>query len=140
MSFRGCGLGREFNVLTVGDAVYVNLSAGEAVTFVMYKSGGDTATITEAKTAAGGTSQVLAKIVDVYTSDGVGGVWTKVTQAASSAYVAAADCVAFTINAEQLSDGYKFLKCASTSTGTVTAIVHDLKVQRTPANLPALNA
>lgn len=140
MSAKGLGLGRVLNIIPIADAVYVSLKDAEAVTFVMYKSGGDTATITEATAAAGTSAQVLAKITDVYTSDGVGGVWTKVTQAAGSAYVAAADCVAFTVSAEQLSDGFKYIKCASTSTGVVYAITHDLKVQRTPANLPALNA
>lgn len=135
---QGTGLGRVLNIVAVADAVYVDLKDAEAVTFVMYKSGGDTATITEATAAAGTGAQVLSKITDVYTSDGVGGVWTKVTQAAGSAYVASADCVAFTVRAEQLSDGYTFLKCASTSTGVVYAITHDLKVQRTPANLPSL--
>ena len=77
----------------------------------------------------------------MYTSTGVGtGAWTKVTQAAASSYVASADCVAFTIAATSLSDGKKYLKCASTSTGTVVAIVHDLNVQRTPANLAILSA
>jgi hypothetical protein len=47
---------------------------------------------------------------------------------------------AFTVSAEELSDGKDFIKCTSTSTGTVTAILHDLKVQRTPANLPAVSA
>jgi polygalacturonase len=135
------GLGRVFNVVAVADDVYVSLKDCQAVTFLGYKSGGDTFTITEGTTAAGGTTAVLAKITNVYTSTGVGtGAWTKVTQAAGSAYVASADCVAFTIPATALSDGKKYLKCASTSTGTVVAIVHDLNVQRTPANLAILSA
>jgi hypothetical protein len=138
MSARGTGLGRVLNIVQVADAVFVNLKAGESVTFVGYKSGGDTYTISEAAVAGGSGSATLAKITDVYTSNGVGGAWTKVTQAANAAYVASADCVAFTVNAEQLSDGKTFISCASTSTGTVTAIVHDLSTMRTPANLPSL--
>lgn len=135
------GLGRVFNVVAVADDVYVSLKDAAAVTFLCYKSGGDTYTITEGTTAAGGTTAALVKIVNVYTSTGVGtGAWTKVTQAAASNYVAAADCVAFTISANSLSDGKKYLKCASTSTGTVVAILHDLNVQRTPANLAIVSA
>jgi hypothetical protein len=139
----GNGLGRVFNVVAVdADSVYVSLKDAEAVTFVCYKSGGDTYTISEASAAANGNSdaQTLAKITKVSTSDGVGGVWTDHVQAASEAYVSAADCAVFTIRADQLSDGFKYLKCVSTSSGTVVAITHDLKVQRTPANLPSLIA
>lgn len=134
----GTAVGRDINVVQVADAVFVNLKAGECVTFIGYKSGGDTYTVSEAAVAGGSGSSVLAKITDVYTSNGIGGAWTKVTQAVGSAYVASADCVAITINAEQLSDGKTFVSCASTSTGTVTAIVTKLHPQRTPANLPSL--
>jgi hypothetical protein len=135
------GLGRVFNVVAVADDVYVSLKGAAAVTFIGYKSGGDTFTITEGTTASGGTTAALSKITTVYTSTGVGtGAWTKVTQAAASSYVASADCVAFTISANSLSDGKMYLKCASTSTGTVVAILHDLEVQRTPANLAIVTA
>lgn len=140
MATNGTELGKAFNVVQVADAVYVDMKNAECVTFIGYKSGGDTYTINEGTAAGGGTTAALAKIVDVYTSDGVGGVWTKVTQAAASSYVASADCVAITIYADQLSDGKTFLNCASTSTGTVTAILTKLKTQRTPANLPSVIA
>lgn len=138
MAAKGNGLGRVFNVVAVADGVYVNLKAGEAVTFVMYKSGGDTITVSESATASGGAA--LAKITDIFTGDGVGGVWTRVSQAAASSYASAADCTVVTINAEQLSDGKTFVKAASTSTGTIVALVHDLKVKRAPENLPVQNA
>jgi len=134
----GTGLGRVFNAVIVADAIYINLKAGEAVTFLGYKSGGDTYTVNEGTAAGGGTTAALAKITDVYTSNGVGGAWTKVTQAAGSSYVASADGVSITIRADQLSDGKTWINCASTSTGTVTAVVHDLSTMRTPANLPSL--
>jgi len=140
MATNGTELGKEFNVVQVADAVYVNMKNAEKVTFIGYKSGGDTYTINEGTAAGGGTTAALAKIVDVYTSDGIGGVWTKVTQAAGSSYVASADCVAITIYADQLSDGKTYINCASTSTGTVTAILTGLKTQRTPANLPSVIA
>ena len=66
-------------------------------------------------------------------------MWTEVTQAAASTVTTASSVVAlFTVRAEQLPDGHKYLKCPSTSTGTVTAILHDLKYQATPANLASV--
>ena len=41
-------------------------------------------------------------------------------------------------SAEELSAGYTHVKCTSTGAGTVVAVLHDLKTQRTPGNLPAL--
>lgn len=140
MTANGTAIGRDINVLQVGDGVFLNLNAGETVTFIGYKSGGDTYTVSEAAVAGGSGSAALAQVVDYYTSDGVGGVWTKHTQAAGSAVVTTADCVAITIHGAQLTDGKNYISCASTSTGTVTAIVSRLKIQRTPANLPALTA
>lgn len=136
----GTELGDAFNVVQVADGVYINLKDAEKVTFIGYKSGGDTYTITEGTAAGGGSTTALAKVDEVYTSNGVGGVWTKVTQAAGSAYVASADCVAITIRADQLTDGKQFVACTSTSTGTVTAIVTRLKVKRAPQNLASVIA
>lgn len=138
MATNGTRLGNDFNVVQVADAVYVNLADYEYVTFIGYKSGGDTYTVNEGTAAGGGSTAALAKIEEVYTSNGVGGVWTKVTQNAASSYVASADCVAITIRADQLTDGKTFVNCASTSTGTVTAILGGLKVKRAPQNLPSV--
>jgi hypothetical protein len=139
------GLGRVFNVIPVADNVYVNLKDASAVTFVCYIDGGDTFTLTEATSAGGGGAQVLATLTRYYTSSGVGtGTWTKRTQAAGSTVVTpdstAQDAMVVTVNATELSDGFTHLKLASTSTGTVVAITHDLTVQRDPANLPAVSA
>lgn len=140
MTANGTAIGRDFNTIQVADGVFLNLNAGETVTFIGYKSGGDTYTVSEAAVAGGSGSAVLAAVVDYYTSDGVGGVWTKHTQAAGSAVVTTADCVAITVHGAQLSDGKDYISCASTSTGTVTATVTRLKIQRTPANLASLTA
>jgi hypothetical protein len=133
-------LGRLFNVMPVGDG----MKDCEAVTFLGYlASTGDTFTIQEAKDAAGTGAQNLVKITQFYLSKGDGSAaWTKSTQAAAATIVttsaAAQSAVVFSIAGASLSDGYKYLKCTSTGAATVTAIVHDLDVQRTPANLPAL--
>lgn len=138
----GDGLGRVFNIVAVADGVLVKMLPGTAVTFVGYLSTGDTYTVQEAKDSAGTGAQNLAVITRYFDSDGVGGAWSRQTQAAAATVTndgtAGHDCSAFTIRAEQLSDTYRYVKCTSTGAGVVYAIVHDLLVQRTPQNLPAL--
>lgn len=77
--------------------------------------------------------------------------WVKVTQTAASevvvvgaTYGAMQKIVAFYVGADQLADGYTHISvnvACTTSTAqllTVFYILHDLAVQRTPANLPNL--
>lgn len=134
-------LGRLFDIVPVADDVYINLSDCGGVTFLGILAAGDTWTLTEATSAAGGSAATLAVITKSYVqTTGAGAdTWTKLTQAANAAEVtsSAQDCVVIEVDVEQLSAGFDFLKLASTSTGTVTAILRDLKVQRKPENLPA---
>lgn len=136
------GLGRVMNVVAVADGVYVPLKDAGAVSFICYLDAGDTFTVQEAQNAGGTGAQNLATITDYHTSSGVGGAWTDRVQAAAAAVVISGaannDCAVFTISAEELSAGYTHVKCTSTGAGTVVAVLHDLKVQRTPGNLPAL--
>ncbi len=136
------GLGRVFNVIAVGDDVYVPLKDAGAVSFVCHLAAGDTYTVTSASDASGTGAAALATVTHFYDNDGAGGAWTKQTQAAGSTVVndgtAGHDCSVFTIAAEELPDTHTHVKCASTSTGTVVAVLHDLKVQRAPENLAAL--
>lgn len=132
-------LGRAFNVLPVADDAFVSLRDCDGVTFIGVLAAGDTWTLTEQK-ADGTGDQALACITRYYTAETVGAVWTEQTQAAASTVVTTAsqDAVAIHVGASQLSADYTMVKLASTSTGTVVAITHDLKVQRDPANLPAM--
>lgn len=135
-------LGRLFNLCHTADNVYVSLANAGAVTFICQLDAGDTFTVTEATTLAGGSAAALATVTQYYTASKDGtGTWTKNIQAAASTVVTASAVVAvFTVRAEELSDGFDYIKCASTSTGTVMAVLHDLSVQRTPANLVAVSA
>lgn len=138
-------LGRLGNPILQADNVYINLKDGAGVQFLCYlaAAAGDTYTLTEAKTAAGGSSQVLATITQYYTSTGDGtDTWTKRTQAAASTVVTAAAAtqngMVVEVDGTELSAGYKYLKLTSTGAGRVTAVLRDLTVGRAPANLPAL--
>jgi hypothetical protein len=134
------GLGRVFNVLPVADDVYVYLGDADAVTFVGVLAAGDTWTLTEATAQAGTGAAVLATMTHYHVSATNGAVWQELTQAAASTIVTTAsqDVVVVTVSASELSAGFDWVKLTSTSTGTVVAILHDLKVQRKPQNLPAL--
>lgn len=137
-------LGRVFNAIAIADGVYVPLHSAGGVSFLCYlaAAAGDTYTLTEAKTAAGGSSQVLATIERYWTSNGVGGAWTLHTQAAASTVVTAAataeNGMVVEVEAAELSDGYRWVKLTSTGAGLVTAIQRDLHVMRKPSNLAAL--
>lgn len=134
-------LGRLFDIVAVADDVYINMSQCGGVSFLGILAAGDTWTLTEATTAAGGSAAALATITGsfVQTTGAGADVWVELTQAAASTEVtsSAQDVVVIHVDVEEMSAGFDFLKLASTSTGTVTAILTDLKVQRKPTNLPA---
>lgn len=132
-------LGRLFNVLPTADDAYVDMRNASGVTFIGVLAAGDTWTLTEQKPDGSG-DQVLATIERYYTAATNGAVWVLHEQAAASTVVTTAseDVVCIHVNEQELSAGYSMVKLASTSTGTVFAITHDLKVQRDPANLPAM--
>lgn len=134
-------LGRLINPVAVGDGVYVSLKEASGVTFLCFLAGavGDTYTLQEAKDAAGTGAQNLVTMDRYYTSNGVGGVWTKRTQAAAATVVTAAAAtqngMIVEVEGTELSDGYSYVKLTSTGAGLVTPILRDLTVQRAPANL-----
>jgi hypothetical protein len=107
---------------------------------VCVNTAGETLTLTEAKDAAGTSAAVLATMADFYISATVGAVWAKVTHAAASTIVptASQDVAVITVAGAELSATFDWVKLTSTGSGTVVAILHDLKVARKPENLPAL--
>jgi len=134
------GLGRLFNVLPVADDVYVSLKNASAVTFVGVNAAGDTWTLTEAADAAGTGAAVLSTIDRYVVSATNGAVWQELTQVVGSAVTTTSsqDVIVIHVGEAELSAGKDWIKLASTSTGTVVAILHDLNVQRAPSKLPAL--
>lgn len=136
----------------------VSLKNCGGVTVVFFKEAGaaseaTTLTVRESKDAAGTGIQDLDVVTEYYlkseaTLDG-DETWTRVTQAAGDITPAASDTqqiLAFYIDADDLSDGYTHIQVntADTTTagqlGSVLYVLHDLKVQRDPANLPAPGA
>ena len=134
-------LGRLFDIVPVAQDVFFNVSGVGNVCFVGVLAAGDTWTLSEATALSGGTEQELAVITKSYVqATGTGAdTWTKLTQAAAAAEVTSSsqDAVVIEVDTDSLSAGFDYLKLVSTSTGSVTAILTDLAVQRKPENLPA---
>ncbi|PXY27429.1 hypothetical protein [Prauserella muralis] len=134
------GLGRAFNVAPTADGVWISLVDSSAVAFVGV--GADTYTVQSASDAAGTGAADLA-VVDHYAANANANgstAWTEEEQAAAAAVTIAAGVAVIPVLASQLPAGHTHVRCSSTATGLVTAITHDLNVQRAPANLPAVSA
>jgi hypothetical protein len=134
------GLGRLFNVVPAATGLYINMKDCSSVTFICTSASTDTFNVAEAKTSGGGSVQDVGNVISRYysTTDTDGSVaWTKQTQAAADevASVATGSVVAIWISGSMLDDGFDYVSCTASSTGTVIAILHDLTVARTPANL-----
>lgn len=133
------GLGRLFNVVPTADAVEVDLRDAAGVTFICV--GADTYTIQEHQGAAGAGQDLLAWDHWFTNAGAVGATtWVEATDDTPAAAAVIAANAAVYVGATELSDGYTHVSCASAAGGLVVAIVHDLVVQRSPANLPALTA
>ena len=148
------GLGRLFNVVPIAAGVPINLNQSSAITFVC--TGNDTFTLYVATgyhsaMHSGGTTPPTTAIGggmirNYYTSTSTGGTaaWVKTALASgsySNAETIGSGTVAFTVYGTDMDvqaiggTNYQYIGCYPTASGLVTAIVHDLTVQRTPANL-----
>jgi len=142
------GLGRVLNVIPIAAGAGMKVRGASAITFVC--TGNDTFTLTVASSFGGSysapptTSLGGGMIHNYYTSTATNGTaaWAK-TALAYGSYVnavAGTNTVAFTIFTSQFTDPNCYVKCSPGSSGLVTAIHHDLVVQRTPQNLEILGA
>lgn len=129
------------------------------VMFVLYKAAGAhpddyVVALYEHTAYTGGTSTLLACITRYWqkkeaTLDG-DEAWVEVTQTAASANTADASSaeaqmiIVFDVRADQLSAGYTHVSMdyadtgsGGTQPGCILAVPYDLKIQRSPANLPS---
>lgn len=138
---KGTGLGFEFNVVPVATGKHVSMKGCRAITFLTWEAAGAQA-IAFKESIAGASEQVLPVFTEVYTGNGIGGVWTKTAQTIDDAWTKSdttpgADCAVVTVRAEQLSPGFDSVECTIDGAGLCIAIQHLLTVQRAPENLPA---
>lgn len=133
------GLGRVINVIPIAAGKSVSLKDAQGVTFVV--TGADTFTVKSQPSSAGAATN-LAVITRYYTNTATDGSakWVLATQAAGAAITLASGAAAFYIDADDLPSTAHYVEVTVGTSGLVTAIVHDLAVQRDPANLAALNA
>lgn len=146
----GEGLGRVFNVIYSASGLDVPLTKAGAVTFLSFLDAGTQALTFTQTDSTGVNSEADLNIFSVsgaavtngpsriHAGPNAGGGWVAKTSADGNVYDnttdATNDTVAITVRAEQLSDGYDRVQCTA-ATGTCVAIIHELDVQRKPANL-----
>lgn len=129
------GLGRVFNVVAEASGVHIPMRDCAAISFVTFVAAGtNTATI---KQSINGDSETTLD-VDVYPhkGPGIGGTWTAMAEQDDTLTNndATNDAMVFTVLATSLADGYNCVE-VTMDAGTCIAILHDLTVQRKPANL-----
>jgi hypothetical protein len=140
-------LGRLVNIISPADDVYVSLEYAAGVSFSVFEVDGATAITVTFSDDAAGSSTSTPDVIDHYygrSNDVSDGVWhrTAVSPAAEN-FVAAdgtEDHVVIEILAAMCPDGKPYVKCTADGSGTVTAVLHDLADQRTPANLRSVTA
>lgn len=132
------GLGRLFNYVAVAHGVHIPVTDADGVTFFCYEDDGSQV-VTLKESIDGGSEQNLAVITKVYKGPGIGGTWTEATQSAAATFDldddATNDCISIYVDASQLSDGFNCVELTNDDNSGVTAIIHDLAVQRDAANL-----
>ena len=131
-------LGRVVNVVPIAAGTLISTKDCSQILFVC--TGNDTFTLSSAATYNGSTT-ALAQITDYYTCTSTAGAakWVDVTQAAASTVTIASGAVAFDVDVQALPANAVYLKVAVAASGLVAAILHDLEVQRDPANLRQLS-
>lgn len=130
------GLGRVLNVVAAASGVHIPLKGATAVTFITYLDAG-TQVATIKQSIDGLSEAVLDCDVYPHKGPGVGGTWTAMAEQDDTLDLstdATNDAMVFTVDAAQLGAGYNCVE-VTVSAGICIAVLHDLTVQRTPANL-----
>jgi hypothetical protein len=128
------GLGRLFNVVPIAAGKKISMKDCQGITFVC--TGDDTFTLHN-MSAYNGTGATLATITGYYTNTATDGSaeWVAATQSAADSVAIASGSVSFYVDSGDLASGDDWVEVTVGSGGLVTAILHDLLVQRAPANL-----
>lgn len=137
------GLGRQYDTIPIASGVGINMDNCSGITFVC--TGNDTFTLSAATTFAGSyTNTNWSPISHYYTNTATNGTahWVRATQTAGSAVTISSGTAVIELLGTQMpglqepgGTGDQYVKCTASSAGLVHAILHDLNVQRKPANL-----
>lgn len=143
------GLGRVFDVVAVASSNYISLKNCSAVSFICTASGASSVALTAATAFSGGTTSTVTpghgfgQAPHWYqnTSEVGTAAWTKQAAVWTGNSIALAQTTAyvsvFSMFVSQLADTYDYIEAIGTNC-TIVALLHDLTVQRTPANLQIL--
>ena len=145
------GLGRVFDVIGVASGTTFSMKNASAVTFITEASGAESIAFTASKTYSGSTqnwttANGYGQTAYYYQNTSTTGTaaWTKQTATWTTNSVALAGTNAymsvFTVYTSQFADGYCYITPTATNSTYLIAVLHDLTVQRTPANLALLGA
>lgn len=132
-------LGRLFNVVPIAAGTLISLKDAAGVTFVC--TGDDTFTVKSA-TSYNGSPTALTAITRTYkcTSTAGAAAWTDSGDiSAVSAVTIASGALVFYIDQSDLPAGAEYVEVTVAASGLVAAVLHDLKVQRSPGNLRVLS-
>lgn len=134
------GLGRAFDVVPIAAGQGLSFKACSGISFVC--TGNDTFTLTVASSFAGSYATPGSIFTYYYTNAQTNGTaaWAKATQAASNAVTIASGTAVIELLETQLADPSCYVKMSVGSGGLVCAVLHDLDVQRKPANLVKIGA
>lgn len=135
------GLGRVLDVVPIAAGNAFKFRGASAVLFVC--TGADTFTLTAASSFSGSYTSPGNILTHYYQRADTNGThaWTRQTLSASNAITqASAYTTAFEVLTSMIADPQAYLKVSVGGSGLVTAILHDLTVQRKPANLEILGA
>lgn len=147
------GLGRVFDVVADAANHPISLKNCSAVTFIVKTSGAATITVQGQTAFSGGTAtnwtpangfgQPTTWYENQHT-DGTGS-WAKKTAVWSTATLTLSGTTTYTsvvtFYVSELADTYDYINISSNANTTyIAAVLHDLTVQRTPANLTILGA
>jgi hypothetical protein len=132
------GLGRVFNIVPIAAGTLISMKDCAGITWIC--TGDDTFTLSSAATYNGSAS-TLATITDYYTNTSTAGAaeWVAANQAAADNVAITSGSVSFYTDASDLPAAAEYVEVTVAASGKVTALLHDLLVQRTPPNLRALS-
>lgn len=133
-------LGRLMNVVPIAAGRGLSLSGSSGITFVT--TGSDTFTVTVAAGFAGSYASPGTLTCNVYKNSATNGsaAWVKDNSLISTNTVVTTVSTCFHITGASLPDLKNYIKVTPSGSGLVTAILHDLTVQRTPPNLAIVSA
>ena len=142
------GLGNKFNYVHIADSVIVNMKDYTGITVFVYEATtASVASVTRLKNGSG--SAVIPNTITEYWANAGGGtVWTRQTMAANDQVTkttaAGQNLIAIELDWKKHinPDGgdYNQVNVEVNGSAVVSYILHGLKVQRAPQNLPAVVA